>query len=179
MRNQKILDFSQLCQGETKICMSVRFHNSPKIPVCNVAKGPVNNCVWVQEAPLKGGGAQTAEPPLHSLLHREHVDADKGTWGGDTWTRDRRMGMRCLGRVSLPLSQKTFPRLPPPCEWVGLVLNSFRLGEERRLIAACAVPATSSALVRNQICMSRHPQRKKMLQLSTLFSLLFPISLLK
>lgn len=33
---------------------------------------------------MKGGDAQIAELPLHSLLHRAHVDAGKETWGGNT-----------------------------------------------------------------------------------------------
>lgn len=111
----------------------------------------IPSCTGSTLTPIKGRGEDTRE-----------WETEEWEWGAlDVFSR-------CWTRTtSLCLVSR-----------LAWLLNSFRL-EERRLLAFRAVPAASSAPVRSQLRMSRHPQRKKTLQLSTLFSLLLPTSLLK
>lgn len=59
--------------------------------------------------------------------------------------------------------------------WVGL-FGCYKGWEKKGEIVLCAVPATRSALVSSQLCTSQHTQRKNILQLSTLFSVILPTS---
>lgn len=146
---------------------------------CTVAKRHASNFAQVQEAPPKGGDAQMSELPLHSLLHREHVDADKGARGGDTSMRDRSMGMACVGCVFLSLSWNTFPRLPLPCECVGLAAKQLQVRRRKEVDCLQCYASFQHSPGQEPALASQYPQRKKLLQLFTLFSLLLPTSVLK
>ena len=181
MRNQEIPKFSQLCQGETKISVSVgssKFTIDPCVLLQCYRGMSVTFCGYRSFLQKEGmlrwqscpytpsctGSVLTLTKGLGEETHQ--WETEEWEWGAldvfsCTWAGTFSPGCLCLvtGLV-----------------WV---VNSCRLGEERRLTAFCAVPAARSALVRSQHHISYCPQRKKKLHLLTLFSILLPTSAFK